>query len=111
MRNENTFGLHFILRSGRAVKEKSPIYARISVNKTKCELALKCHVKKEEWNVVRGAAKPVNEDLRLINSYLEEVRGKLVKQYRALHITDTILTAESVKDAYLGVNENKRKFT
>ena len=52
-----------------------------------------------------------NEELKLLNSYLEEVRGKLVKQYRALHITDTLLTAESVKDAYLGVNENKRKYT
>ena len=111
MRNENTFGLHFILRVGRTVRGKSPIYARISVNKTKCELALKCHISKEDWNSVRGVAKPGNEELKLLNSYLEEVRGKLVKQYRALHITDTLLTAESVKDAYLGVNENKRKYT
>jgi site-specific recombinase XerD len=111
MRNENTFGLHFILRVGRSVKGKSPIYARISVNKTKCELALKCHIRKEDWNSVRGAAKTGNEELKLLNSYLEEVRGKLVKQYRALHITDALLTAESVKDAYLGINENKRKYT
>jgi site-specific recombinase XerD len=68
-------------------------------------------VRKEDWNIVKGAAKPVDEDHRILNSYLEEVRGKLVKQYRALHITDTILTADSVKNAYLGVNENKRKYT
>ena len=90
MRNENTFGIHFILRVGRTVRGKSPIYARISVNRTKCELALKCHIRKEDWNCVRGAAKTGNEELKLLNSYLEEVRGKLVKQYRALHITDTL---------------------
>jgi hypothetical protein len=50
MRNETTFGLHFILRVGRAVRGKSPIYARISANKTKCELVLKCHIRKEDWN-------------------------------------------------------------
>jgi hypothetical protein len=68
MRNENTFGLHFILRVGRTVRGKSPIYARISVNKTKCELALKCHIRKEDWNSVRGTAKTGNEELKLLNS-------------------------------------------
>jgi hypothetical protein len=111
MRNENTFGLHFTLKLNREVRGKFPVYARITVNKTRTELALKCHVRKEDWNIVKGAAKPVDDDHRILNSYLEEVRGKLVKQYRALHITDTILTAESVKNAYLGVNENKRKYT
>lgn len=111
MRNENTFGLHFTLKMNREVRGKYPVYARISVNKTRTELSLKCHVRKEDWNIVKGAAKPVDEDHRILNSYLEEVRGKLVKQYRALHITDTILTAEAVKDAYLGVDDNRRKYT
>jgi len=111
MRNENTFGLHFTLRIGRAVREKFPIYARIVVNKSRCELALKCHVRKEDWNGIKGAAKPATEELRLLNSYLEEVRGKLVKQYRALHITDSVITAEAVKNGYLGLGEKERKYT
>jgi hypothetical protein len=111
MRNENTFGLPFILRVGRTVRGKSPIYARIVVNKSRCELALKCHVKQEDWNNIKGAAKPTNEELKLLNSYLEEVRGKLVKQYRALHVTDNMITAEGVKNAYLGLGEKERKYT
>lgn len=54
MRNENTFGLHFTLRTGRTVRGKSPIYARIVVNNSRCELALKCHIRKEDWNSIRG---------------------------------------------------------
>ena len=100
MRNDNTFGLHFILRIGRAVRDKCPIYAKITVNKTKCELALKCQVRKEDWNIVRGSAKLVNEDLRLINSYLEEGRGKLVKQYRALQDFDNSML-ERVRDLFV----------
>lgn len=111
MRNENTFGLHFILRVARTVRGKSPIYARIVVNKSRCELALKCHVRIEDWNDIKGAAKPATEELKLLNSYLEEVRGKLVKHYRALHVTDGMLTAEGVKNAYLGLGEKDRKYT
>ena len=41
MKNENTFDLHFILRMGSTVRDKFSVYARIVVNNSRCELALK----------------------------------------------------------------------
>jgi hypothetical protein len=48
------------------------------VNKSRCELALKSYLDKDDWNTMKGAAKPKNQELKELNSYLKEVRSKLV---------------------------------
>ncbi len=108
MKQPNTFGVHFTLRT-REQNGKQPIYARITVNKTRCELSLKHHLHKNDWNEIKGIAKPKNKELKQLNSYLEEVRGKLVRHYRELLMQGKEVTAEAVKDAYAGrVEEGKR---
>jgi len=93
MKSKNTFGVHFTLRQSRPVDGKYPVYVRIVVNKSRCELALKCLLPKEDWNSMKGKAKSKNEELRQLNSYLEEVRAKLVNHYRELEINDQLLSA------------------
>jgi len=111
MKSNNTFGLHFTLRLNREVNDKFPIYARIVVNKSRVELALKCFLQKEDWNGIKGKATPKNEELKQLNSYLEEVRAKLVNHYRELEINDQVLTAEVVKNAYLGTDIQENQYT
>ncbi len=41
MKNANTFGVHFSLRLNRPVNGRFPIYVRITVNGSRCVLALK----------------------------------------------------------------------
>ena len=50
MRSNNTFGLHFVLRP--AQKGSYAIYARIVVNGTRCELALKRNIAKKDWDTL-----------------------------------------------------------
>jgi hypothetical protein len=76
MKTTNTFGVHFILRKNKTQNGKYPVYARISVNKSRCELALKCYMKKEDWNEVKGLAKPKNDELKQLNTYFEEVERR-----------------------------------
>jgi Arm DNA-binding domain/Phage integrase SAM-like domain len=106
MRSTNTFGVHFTLRLRRPVEGKFSIYARIAVNKSRCELALKARVRKEQWNSFKGEAKAKNEELKILNSYLEETRGKIASHYRELILNNKEVTGESVKNSYLGVTEN-----
>ncbi len=107
MRSSNTFGVHFILRN-KEIDGKQPLYARITVNKTRCELSLKYCLHKKDWNDARGIAKPRNEELKQVNSYLEEIRGKLARHYRELLMEEKAVNAETVKDAYAGkVKEQK----
>ena len=75
MRTENTFGVHFIVRMNKAKNGKAPIYARITVNQKRCELALKRLISSADWNSSKGLAKPKTDELRRLNSYLEQVRG------------------------------------
>ncbi len=103
MKGKNTFGAHFILRRERSRDGKSPVYARISVNGTRAEITVKAWVNPSEWNESRGAARPKNEELKLLNNYLEDVRGKLFTHYRDLKIDEAVLTAEAVKNSYLGI--------
>jgi len=100
MRSSNTFGLHFVLRP--TPKTAHAIYVRIVVNGTRCELALKQTIEKKDWNTDKGAARPKTPALKQLNSYLEEVRAKLVFHYQQLNLADEYLTAEMVKNSYLG---------
>jgi integrase len=100
MRSKNTFGLHFVLRP--AQKGSHAIYARIVVNGSRCELALKQIIDKKDWNAHKGAARPTTPALKRLNSHLEEVRAKLVSQYQELSLANEYLTAEMVKNSYLG---------
>src|SRR6478735_4293531 len=109
MKGKNTFGVHFTIRQNRGQNGKSPIYARIVINGTRAEISIKAFVAIDEWNPKRGSAKPKNEELRLLNNYLEDVRGKLFTHYRDLKIEEEELTAEAVKNSYLGLTEEKEE--
>jgi len=105
MKNANTFGVHFTLRLDRPVNGRFPIYVRIQVNKGRCAVALKTLVNKEDWNIGKGSPKPKNEELKQLASYLEEVRSKIVVEFQRLQLENTIVTAEAVKNAYLGISD------
>lgn len=111
MKNSNTFGVHFTLRGSRQQNGKLPLYARIVINKTRCELSLKHSLHKNDWNEIKGVAKSKNEELKQLNSYLEEVRGKLVRHYREVLMQGKEVTAETVKDAYAGKVEEEKTYS
>lgn len=108
MKSNNTFGVHFVLRTSRAGDDnKFPVYARIVVNGTRTELSTKISISKADWNFGKGEAKPKNPELRAFNSYLQEMQGKLHRHYRDLLLEDEALTAAAVKAAFLGIEKEK----
>lgn len=108
MKSKNTFGVHFVLRTNKNGENgKFPVYARITVNGTRCEFSLKQFLHKEDWNFGKGAAKPKNDELREFNTYLQEIQGKLVKHFRELQIAEAPLSAAAVKHAFIGVEEKE----
>jgi hypothetical protein len=49
MKNNNSFGVHFVLRTQKAyADDKIPVYARITVNRTRCEVTIKYSVFKND---------------------------------------------------------------
>jgi site-specific recombinase XerD len=101
MKNTNTFGVHFFLRRNRESKGQCPVIARISVNGTRVELYLKAFIAPDDWNPAKGLAKSKNTETKQLNSYLEQIRGKLSESYRELTLGNDLFTAETLKNHYL----------
>lgn len=109
MKNSNTFGVHFYLRTNKEQDGKCPVYARIVVNSNRVELSIKTSLSKTDWNESKGIAKPKTPELERFNSYLEEVRFKMVNSYQGLNLNNESVTAEAVKMVYLGIDENPKE--
>jgi site-specific recombinase XerD len=106
MKSNNTFGVHFVLRTQKADADgKIPVYARITVNGTRCEVSMKYHICKNDWNIGKGEAKPKNPELKAFNSFLQEIHGKIHRHYRDLRVEDGPVTAAAVKAAFLGIEK------
>ncbi len=104
MKNTNTFGVHFILRRNKEKDGLCPVHARITVNKSRVEMSLKKFLSVKEWNNGKGCAKPTTTRLKEFNSFLEEVRSKLVTHYQELVLHNQDVYAEAVKNAYLDID-------
>ena len=98
MRTTNSFGVHFIVRMNKAKDGKAPIYARISVNQKRTEIALKRWISLTDWNGAKGLAKPKTDELKLVNNYLEQVRGQISEHFRDLQLTKKLITPDALKN-------------
>jgi len=109
MKNVNTFGIQFVIRKHRIKDGEAPIYARITVNTNRCEISVKRRIHTDNWNNGKGMAKGKNPEISKLNSYLEQVRSQLTNYYQELVINKQALTADAIKNKFLGVeNQNKR---
>ncbi len=105
MKKQNTFGVYFTIRQNRMQEGKCPVYLRIFVNGTRSEISLKALVHVNDWNLVKGMAKPKHETLKLLFNRLEDIEILVVNYYWELRAHGAIVTAEDVKNAYLRIEK------
>ncbi len=101
MKTINTFSVHFNLKTQKEKDGKAPVYASIKVNGEKTTLALKQSVTTRCWDIRKGMGKATTAEGRELNIYLEEVRQVLGECYRELQLRRRVISADSVKDAFL----------
>lgn len=107
MRTTNTFGVIFYLRKYKAKNGKAPIYARVTVNAARTDISMKMDIEPDSWSEAKGMAKGTRQELKSLNSYLEQVRARIVECYQELHIKKQPITADAIKNLYLGVEEKQ----
>lgn len=107
MSTANTFGVHFILRMNKEKNGIAPIYVRISVNGARIEMSLKKKIKVSDWHPSRGMAKNSNADLKILNGFLEQVRGILAGHYQEMVMAKKLITPQVIKNMYLGIKEQE----
>lgn len=107
MISTNTFGISFFLKKDKAKNEKIPIYARITVDKKYCDISLKYEIAIENWNQKKGMAKGKSKEIQNLNTFLEQIRARLVECYQELQLRKKLITAEAIKKLYLGEEEKE----
>jgi integrase/recombinase XerD len=107
MKTTNTFGIVFYLRKYKGKDGKAPIYVRITVDGKRTDVSLKKDILTNNWNDAKGMAKGKSEEIRTLNTYLEQVRSRLVECYQELQFKKRLITADLIKNKFCGVEEKE----
>ncbi len=106
MKKVNTFGIQFVIRKHRIKNGEAPIYARLTVNTSRCELSIKRRIHTDNWNNGKGMAKGKNPEISKLNSYLEQIRSQLTNHYQDLVVNKQEVTPDAIKNKFFGVDES-----
>lgn len=106
---QNSISLLFYLKKPKAYTSGIiPIYLRITISGQRAEVSTGREWLSEKWNVSAGRASGTKEDVKALNSYLDTLQGKVYETHRRLLDSETIITAEAVKNKFIGKAEKPR---
>jgi integrase/recombinase XerD len=104
MKTTHSFGMDFLIRRCKDDKKQALIYARITVDEDRKELSLKERINAVDWDPDKEIVKGKTEQIKSLNKNIEDVRFMIKEKYRLLCDKETLITAETVKQAYLGTH-------
>ncbi len=98
------------LRSSKnASNENSAIMVRVTINGYRTEWSLGKQVNPDHWITGAGLLKTSAKESKTVNPYLNQVRGDIQFHYNILVSKFENVTPEMVRDAFLGIVEEKAK--
>lgn len=98
-----TFGISFLTRKCKGDKKRADIYARITVNGEQKEFSVKEQILVSSWDNKKNKVRGNTIEARSINEHLDKIRQSIKDKYRKLFDTGKLVTAETVRNAYLGI--------
>ncbi len=100
----STFNVLFFIKKNAEKKDgTAPIVARITINGKKTHFNTKQFIKPNDWSVELNKAKGRNAEARTLNAVLDEIKTSLRNAYNDLTKKDIQITAEKVKNTFLGI--------
>ncbi len=105
MRTDSTLGVIFFTRKKRNNPERLDIYVRITVNKERSEFSIKRDISVCNWDIFRCRAKETDQNLILLNTYLDDVYAEVLNAHKGLHSERKLITAKAIKLRYFGEDE------
>ena len=99
----HSFGVSFCLRQNRDLNKDYSVYATIRTGDSKpCSMCIKGKINRKDWDIRKGRPKLKNQDLASFGIYLESIKAKCLKIFQELELADGAITAENIKNIYLG---------
>lgn len=110
IKGHQTFAILFWLNNQRAKNEKSTIYLRLTIDNKRVEITTHLRVDSKCWDQKAQRVKGKTEEFQTINRQLGIMQADIHKHYGLLLAYDKPVTAETVKNAYLGIGEKQKTF-
>jgi len=108
MHTSETFSISFFIKKYKAKQNKAPVYARITVNGQRTELSTRLSVDMDNWNPGKGLARGSKDDVKQINTYLEQMRAELVRCYQEIKHANKPISSEAIKNKYMGIDDEQQ---
>ena len=89
---------------------KAPVMGRITVNGTIAQFSCKMDVKPSLWDTTANRAAGKSIEAQKINQKLDNIKTQIGKQYQSISNRDNFVSAEKVKNGYLGFGDEYRTF-
>ena len=101
----------FMVRRGQLLKNhEAPIYMRITVDGERAEISIKRSIDPAQWNEIKGRAKTGVPYTKELNFFLEQVRHKVYEHQQDLINRNKVVSAVSLKNAFLNFEDDNRKY-
>ena len=101
----STFKVLFYLKRQAEQNGKAPIMGRITINGTISQFSCKLSISPKLWDTKANKATGKSVVARRINEKLENIKTNIGKQYQRICDRDSYVTAEKVKNAWLGFRD------
>ncbi len=101
----STFNVLFYIKRSQPKKNgQCPVMGRITIDKQAVQFSCKFDVDPQIWDVEAGRASGRSEQARDANRLLDKIGASLTEHYREIVNRDGYVSAEKVKNAYLGMD-------
>ncbi len=111
MKTTHTFSVDMIIRRSKANQNQGLLYARITIDGEIREISLKEKIEVSSWDSKSETVIGRSIQAKTINNLIAETRHGIKDKYRLLRAQNQELTAENVKQAFLGVSDIKKAKT
>jgi len=105
----STFKVLFYLKKNNLQPDgKAPVMGRITVNGTIAQFSCKLNIKPDLWDTKANRAAGKSLEAQKINQKLDNIKTNIGKHYQSICDRDSFVSAEKVKNAWLGFSDEYR---
>ena len=104
----STFKVLFYVKRQSEKHGQVPVMGRITINGTMSQFSCKLTVRSTLWDAKANKASGKSLEAQRLNEKLENIKTNIGKQYQRLCDRDSYVTAEKVRNAFLGMGDDCR---
>lgn len=103
----SNYSLIFYAKKTKGNPENSAIYLRITIKGQRAEISTGQTISTSSWNSQAGKVSGSGIQAKTINSYLDNLRLKILQCYNELLNSFKEITSTTLKNRFLGIDERK----